>query len=55
MAPLRSALGYCVRQRDALMTFLDDGRLRMDNNLSENALRKVVRIRDASLFAGSDA
>jgi transposase len=51
---LRSALGYCVRQREALMTFLDDGRLRLDNNLSESALRKVVRIRDASLFAGSD-
>lgn len=51
---LRSALGYCVRQRDALMTFLDDGRLRLDNNLSENELRKVVRIRDAALFAGSD-
>lgn len=51
---LRSALGYCVRQRAALMTFLDDGRLRLDNNLSESALRKVVRIRDASLFAGSD-
>lgn len=51
---LRSALGYGVRQRDALMTFLDDGRLRLDNNLPENALRKVVRIRDAALFAGSD-
>lgn len=51
---LRSALGYCVRQRDALMAFLDDGRLRLDNNLSENELRKVVRIRDAALFAGSD-
>ncbi len=51
---IRSALGYCVRQRPALMTFLDDGRLRLDNNLSENALRKVVLIRDAALFAGSD-
>ncbi|HHH31756.1 MAG TPA: transposase domain-containing protein [Polyangiaceae bacterium] len=26
----------------------------MDNNLSEGQLRKVVRIRDAALFAGSD-
>lgn len=51
---LRSALGYTVRQADALRAFLDDGRLRMDNNLSERELRKVVRIRDASLFAGSD-
>ena len=51
---LRSALGYTVRQADALRAFLDDGRLRMDNNLSEGQLRKVVRIRDAALFAGSD-
>jgi transposase len=51
---LRSALGYCVRQADALTRFLEDGRLRMDNNLSESALRKVVIIRDSALFAGSD-
>jgi hypothetical protein len=51
---LRSALGYCVRQKDALMAFLQDGRLRLDNNYSENELRKPVRIRDAALFAGSD-
>ena len=50
---LRSALGYCLRQADALGAFLADGRLRLDNNLSEGQLRKVVRIRDASLFAGS--
>ena len=36
---LRSALGYTVRQANALRTFLEDGRLRLDNNLSENALR----------------
>jgi len=51
---LRSALGYTFRQADALRAFLDDGRLGLDNNLSEGELRKVVRIRDASLFAGSD-
>lgn len=51
---LRSALGYCVRQRVSLARFLEDGRLRLDNNLSESALRKVVIIRDSALFAGSD-
>jgi transposase len=51
---LRRALGYSIRQADALRAFLEDGRLRMDNNLSEGQLRKVVRIRDAALFAGSD-
>jgi hypothetical protein len=51
---LRSAFGYCVRQRVALTRFLEDGRLRLDNNPSESALRKVVLIRDRCLFAGSD-
>lgn len=52
--PLRKAFGYIVRQRDALRRFLEDGRLRLDNNPSESALRKVVMVRDAALFAGSD-
>jgi len=51
---LRSALGYSVRQAAALRAFLGDGRLRMDNNPSEGQLRKLVRVRDAALFAGSD-
>ena len=49
----RSGAAYTVRQAEALQAFLADGRLRLDNNPSEAALRKVVRIRDASLFAGS--
>jgi transposase len=51
---LTRALGYSVRQQQPLMAFLADGRLRLDNNLSESALRKVVLIRDAALFAGRD-
>jgi hypothetical protein len=51
---LRSALGYCVRQRDALMRFLDDGRLEMTNNRSERQLRKVAVGRNNWLFVGSD-
>jgi len=51
---LTSALGYTVRNKDALRAFLRDGRLRMDNNPSEGQLRKVVRIRDVAFFAGSD-
>jgi len=51
---LRSAFGYAVRQHDALLRFLEDGRLRLDNNPSESNLRRVVLIRDASMFAGSD-
>jgi transposase len=51
---LRSALGYCVRQKDALMRFLDDGRLEMTNNRSERQLRRVATGRNAWLFVGSD-
>lgn len=51
---LRSALGYCVRQKDALMRFLEDGRLQMTNNHSERQLRKVACGRKAWLFVGSD-
>ena len=51
--PARAALGYVVRQEGPLRAVLRDGRLRIDNNWSERELRKVVRIRDAALFAGS--
>jgi hypothetical protein len=48
------ALGYAIRQQLALRRFLDDGRLRMDNNSSENALRVIATGRKAWLFFGSD-
>lgn len=51
---LRSALGYVVRQQGALRRFLDDGRLRMDNNISERELRRIAVGRKAWLFVGSD-
>jgi transposase len=51
---LRSALGYCVRQKDALMCFFNDGRLAMTNNHSERQLRRVAVGRKAWLFVGSD-
>jgi len=50
---LARALGYSVRQRDALMRFLDDGRLEMTNNHSERQLRKIATGRNAWLFVGS--
>ena len=51
---LRTALGYAVRQREALMRFFDDGRLAMTNNHSERQLRRVAVGRNAWLFVGSD-
>lgn len=52
---LRAALGYAVRQKDALLRVLDDGRLVLDNNRCERALRSTVATgRKAWLFVGSD-
>lgn len=51
---LRSALGYSVRQKDALMRVLDDGRLVLENNRSERELRRIAVGRKAWLFMGSD-
>ena len=51
---LRSALGYVVRQKDALMRVLDDGRLVLENNRSERELRRIAVGRNAWLFVGSD-
>jgi transposase len=51
---LRSALGYCIHQKDALMRFLEDGALEMTNNRSERQLRRVACGRKAWLFVGSD-
>ena len=51
---LRTALGYAVRQKAALLRFIDDGALEMTNNRSERALRRVSTGRNAWLFVGSD-
>ncbi len=51
---VRSALGYAVRQKDALMRVLDDGRLVLENNRSERQLRRIAVGRKGWLFVGSD-
>jgi transposase len=51
---LRTALGYACRQRGPLTRFFDDGRLCLDNNASERALRRIAVGRKAWLFVGSD-
>jgi hypothetical protein len=51
---LRSALGYSVRQKEALMRVLENGRLFMENNRSERELRRIAVGRAAWLFIGSD-
>jgi len=53
-SPLAKALNYLVNQREPLARFLDDGRLRLDNNISEVELRRQVVGRHNWTFAGSD-
>lgn len=51
---LRSALVYAKNHEAALKRFLEDGRLKLDNNASERALRRIAVGRKNWLFVGSD-
>jgi transposase len=52
---LARAIYYALERWKALMLFVDDGRVEMDNNAAERALRTVAVGRKNYLFAGSDA
>jgi transposase len=52
--PVASAFGYAIRQGEALRRFLDDGRLRLENNSAERELRSIATGRRSWLFMGSD-
>jgi len=47
------AIGYLVNQRKPLRRFLEDGRIPLDNNACERAIRPVAIGRRNWLFAGS--
>lgn len=49
-----SAILYALGRWDALILYCDDGRVEMDNNAAERALRAVALGRKNYLFAGSD-
>jgi hypothetical protein len=49
-----TALGYALNQESPLRRFLDDGRLRLENNASERALRAIAAARKLWMFFGSD-
>ena len=52
--PTGSAVRYARNLWPMLIRFLDDGRVEIDNNLVENAIRPVALGRKAWLFFGSD-
>lgn len=54
-SPLGQAIAYALNQWSALNVYATDGDLAIDNNASENALRRVALGRKNWLFCGSDA
>lgn len=47
------AIAYTLKRRENLARYLDDGRLEIDNNLVENAIRPIAVGRKNYLFAGN--
>ena len=51
---LADAIGYALKRWPALTRYVGDGRIEIDNNAAERALRTVAIGRKNYLFAGSD-
>lgn len=52
---IAGAIGYALSRWEALTRYCKDGRIEIDNNAAERALRAVALGRKNYLFAGSDA
>ena len=52
---IAQAIGYSLVRWTALTRYVDDGRIEIDNNAAERALRGVALGRNNFLFMGSDA
>lgn len=53
-SPLGTALKYLINQRATLERFLDDPKIRLDNNIAEQHLRLIALGRKNFLFVGHD-
>ena len=53
-SPIAAAIRYGFNHWDGLVRFLDDGRIEMDTNSVERAMRTIALDRKNSLFAGHD-
>src|SRR3954449_10030376 len=51
---LAEAIRYALRHWPGLVLFLEDGRLELDTNVIERAIRPIALGRKNALFAGSD-
>ena len=54
-SPLAQAIQYALTRWRALTRYVEDGRIEIDNNAAERAIRALVLGRRNYLFAGSDA
>ena len=54
VSDLAKAMRYALRHWPGLIVFLDDGRVEMDTNVVERAIRPHTLTRKNALFAGSD-
>jgi hypothetical protein len=54
-SPIAAAIYYTLVRWAALTRYLDDGRIEVDNNAAERAIRALVLGRRNYLFTGSDA
>jgi hypothetical protein len=54
-SPLGGAIGHALSRWKAITRYCGDGRIEIDNNAAEHALRTVALGRKNYLFAGSDA
>ena len=50
---LGKAVNYCIKYRAGLMRYLEDGRLEIDNNLTEQEIKPLVIARKNFLFCAS--
>ena len=52
-SPIGKAMGYMLKRKERMMYYLNDGRLAIDTNPIENAIRPIAVGRKNYLFAGS--
>lgn len=53
-SPTAQAIRYALNHREGLVRFLDDGRIELDNNTVERAIRPIYLSRKNALFASGD-
>jgi len=53
-SPTAKAIRYALNHREGLGRFLDDGRIELDNNVAERAIRPLCLSRKNALFASGD-